>query len=100
MRITAERWSRMYQILTAIEINYYENLDTTVRGITNYLRKAKLKVDINIVNSSIRHYRKSGLIRRKHNPYKRSFQYVLTKKGGSVLISALNERWIKRFSNL
>ena len=79
--MTAERWSRMYQILTAIEKMDNENNNTTVRAITEHLQIIDHNIDINIVNSSIRHYRKNGLIRRKHNPYKHPFEYELSKRG-------------------
>jgi len=67
--MTAERWSRMYQILTAIEKMDNENNIATVRVITEHLQIIDHNIDINIVNSSIRHNRRIGLIRRKHNPY-------------------------------
>ena len=81
MRMTAERWSRMYQIFTAIEIMNIMNKETTVLDITECLQEIDYNIDINIVNSSIRHYRSNGLIRRKHNPYKRPFEYELSKRG-------------------
>ncbi len=69
----------MYQILTAIEIINNENKETAVRGITEYLQKIDHNIDINISNSSIRHYRGNGLIRRKHSLYNRSFEKALSK---------------------
>ena len=70
----------MYQILTAIERMDNENKITTIRGITEYLQKIDHNIDINIVNSSIRHYRRNSLIRRKHNPYKHPFEYELSNR--------------------
>ncbi len=60
----------MYQILTAIEIMDNEDEMTTVRDIKEYLQKIDYNIDLSIVNSSIRYYRRNGLIRCKHNPYK------------------------------
>ncbi|KKL10132.1 hypothetical protein LCGC14_2558870, partial [marine sediment metagenome] len=40
---------------------------------------------INTMNSSIRHYRKNRLVKRKHDPYKRSYHYELSNKGISQL---------------
>ncbi|MBA7642537.1 hypothetical protein ES703_50232 [subsurface metagenome] len=65
----------MYQILTAIERMDNENKITTIRGITEYLKENEQDITINITNSSVRHYRKNGFIRRKHNPYKHHFEY-------------------------
>ena len=79
--MTAERWSRMHQILTAIERMDNENKITTVRGIMEYLKEYESNIDINIINSSIRHYRKNGLIKRKNEPYKRPYHYELSRKG-------------------
>ena len=81
MKMTAERWMRMYQILYAVELLVNENRNTSVRGIYEYLKIDDLYININLINSSIRHYRKIGLIKRNHKPYKRPFQYILTKKG-------------------
>ena len=77
----AERWERMLEILTVIEIMNNENRDTSVKNITKYLQKVNQEIELNIVNSSIRHYRKLGLIKRKHKPYLKPFQYILTNKG-------------------
>lgn len=71
----------MHQILTAIEIMNNENNITTVRTVTEHLQMIDYNIDINIVNSSIRHYRRNGLIKRKHNPYKHPFEYELSKRG-------------------
>ena len=90
--MTAERWSRMYQILTAIEKMDNENNNTTVRAITEHLQIIDHNIDINIVNSSIRHYRKNGLIRRKHSPYKHPFEYELSKRG----VEQIN--WLEEFA--
>jgi len=46
----------------------------------------------NIVNSSIRHYRKNGLVKRKHNPYKRPFEYELSKRGAEEI------DWLEEFA--
>ena len=56
-----------------------ENKDTTVRDITNFLKEKE--ATINIINSSIRNYHKKGLVRRKHDPYKRPFEYELSNRG-------------------
>lgn len=93
--MTAERWSRMYQILTAIEIIDNENNSTTIRDITEYLQKNEPEIDINIVNSSIRHYRKNGLVKRKHKPYLRPFEYFLSKKGEEQLSWLENEEYLE-----
>ncbi len=85
MRMTAERWMRMYQILFATELLVNENRNTSVRGIYEYLIINDPYININIINSSIRHYRKNGLIKRKHKPYKRPSQNILTKKGEEQL---------------
>ncbi len=58
-----------------------QKLRTTVKDITDFLKLKEPNIVINTVNSSIRHYRKNGLVKRKHNPYRRPFQYILTKKG-------------------
>ena len=71
----------MYQILTVIETMNKENKITTIRSITEYLQVIAHHIDINIVNSSIRHYHRNGLIRRKHNLYKHPFEYELSKRG-------------------
>jgi len=68
----------MYQILTAIERMDNENKMTTVRCIKEYLQKIDHNIEINIVNSSIRHYRRNGLLRRKHSPYRCPFEYELS----------------------
>ena len=91
--MVAERWSRMYQIFTAIEIMNNENNPTTIRDITVYLKKNEPDIDINIVNSSIRHYRKNGLVKRKHNPYKHSFEYELSKRGVEQI------EWLEEYTN-
>ena len=77
----AEKWERMFQILSVLELINNERKNTTVRDLTEYLKTKDKKIDVNIINSSIRHYRKIGLIKRKHDPYKRPFQYVLSNKG-------------------
>jgi len=82
----------MYQILTAIEKMDNENNNTTVRAITEHLQIIDHNIDINIVNSSIRHYRKNGLIRRKHSPYKHPFEYELSKRG----VEQIN--WLEEFA--
>ena len=46
-----------------------ENKETIVRDIAESLQKIEPNIDSNNVNSSIRHYRRNGLISRKHNPY-------------------------------
>lgn len=51
-------------------------------------------ITINIVDSAIRHYRKSGLVRRKHNPYINPFQYELSKKGKEKLEWLENEEYL------
>ena len=71
----------MYQILTAIETMDNVNKITTVRGITEHLQVIDHHIDINTVNSSIRRYRRNGLIMRKHNPYKHPFDYKLSNRG-------------------
>ena len=70
-----------------------ENKITTIRGITGYLQKIDHNIDINIINSSIRHYRRNGLIRRKHNPYKRPFKYKLTNRGLEQI------EWLEEFAD-
>jgi len=57
---------------------------TTIRDITEYLN-VDSEITINIVNSSVRHYRENRLIKRNHNPYKRPYQHLLTKKGKKQL---------------
>ena len=52
-----------------------------------------IDIDINIVNSSIRHYRTNGLVKRKHNPYKCPFEYNLSKKGIEQL------EWLEDFAD-
>ena len=90
--MTAEQWSRMYQTFTAMEIMNNEHNPTTIRDITEYLKKNEPDIDINIVNSSIRHYRKNGLVKRKHNPYKRPFEYELSKRGAEQI------DWLEEFA--
>lgn len=90
--MTAERWSRMYQILTAIEKMDNEKNNNTVRAITEHLQIIDHNIDINIVNSSIRHYRKNGLIRRKHSPYKHPFEHKLSKRGVEQI------DWLEKFA--
>ena len=58
----------MYQILTVVEVMNNENKETIVRDIAESLQKIEPNIDSNNVNSSIRHYRRNGLISRKHNP--------------------------------
>ncbi len=70
-----------------------EHNPTTIREITVYLKKNEPDIDINIVNSSIRHYRKNGLVKRKHNLYKRPFEYSLSKKGIEQL------EWLEDFAD-
>ena len=81
----------MYQIFTAIEIMNNKHNPTTIRDITVYLKKREPVININIVNSSIRHYRKNGLVKRKHDPYKRPYHYELSNKGISQL------EWLEEF---
>ena len=66
---------------------------TTVQGIKEYLQKIDYNIDINIVNSSIRHYRRNGLIRRKHNPYKHPSEYELSKRGVEQI------EWLEEFAD-
>ena len=47
--MSKERWSRMYQILTTIEIINNEHNPTTIRDITEYLQKNEPEIDINNV---------------------------------------------------
>lgn len=91
--MTTERWERQYQVLSAILDMNNENNSTTIRGITEYLHKNEPEIEINIVNSSIRHYRKNGLVKRKHNPYKRPFGYSLSKEGIEQL------EWLENFAD-
>lgn len=93
--MTAERWSRMYQILTTIEIMNNKHNPTTIRDLKDYLKKNEPKIEINIVNSSIRHYRKIGLVKRKHKPYLRPFEYSLSKKGEEQLSWLENEEYLE-----
>ena len=58
-----------------------ENEPTTVRDIYEYLKKEDPNITINIVNSSVRAYRRNRYIRRKHNPYLKPYQYELSDKG-------------------
>ena len=76
-----EKWERQYQILSAIELMNNENEPTTVRDIYEYLKNDDEDITINIVNSSIRQYRRNRYIRRKHKPYLRPYQHELTNKG-------------------
>ncbi len=77
------RFERMYQLLSVVESMDNEGKTTTVRDITEYLREndSEKNINVNIVNSSIRHYRGNGLVRRKHNPYKRPYHYELSNRG-------------------
>lgn len=93
MKMAAERWSRMYQILITIEIMDNEYNPTTIRDITAFLKKSESDIDINVVNSSIRHYRKNGLVKRKHDHYKRPYHYELSNKGISQL------EWLEEFAD-
>ena len=85
----------MYQILTTICIMNNEYNPTTIRDITLFLKKKEPDIDINIVNSSIRHYREKGLVKRKHNPYKRPFEYILSKKGIEQLEWLEDEKYLE-----
>jgi len=92
VKMSAERWSRMYQILTIIELMNSKHNPTTTRNITEYLKKNEPSIDINIVNCSIRHYRKNGLVKRQHKPYLSPFRYILSKKGEAQLSWLENEK--------
>lgn len=92
--MSAERWSRMYQILTTIEIMNNEHNPTKIRDIMFSLKEKEPDIDLNIVNSSIRHYRKNGLVKRKQNPNKRPFEYSLSKKGIEQLEWLDNEEYL------
>ena len=60
-----------------------------------YLKKNEPYININIVNSSIRHYRENGLVKRKNNPYKRPFEYILSKKGIEQLEWLEDEKYLE-----
>lgn len=83
----------MYQLLSVVEGMNNEDKSTTIRNITEHLKKIEPDININIINCSIRHYRKNGLVRRKHDPYKRPFEYELSKKGVEQL------KWVEDFIN-
>ncbi|MEE9378855.1 MAG: hypothetical protein V3V33_12560 [Candidatus Lokiarchaeia archaeon] len=92
-----QRWIRQSQLLNGILSMNSQGLSTTVNDITLFLMKNDSDIDINIVDSSIRHYRKSRLLRRKRNPYKPNkhpFEYELTELGFNqidYLIEILSE---------
>ena len=87
--MTAEKWERMFQILSALELMNNERENTTVRDLTEYLKIKDKKIDVNIINSSIRHYRKNGLVKRKQDS--RPFQYELSVRGEEQLEWIENE---------
>ncbi len=91
-KTTAERWERQFQLLSTILDMNEQKLRTTIKDITELLKEIEPNIDINTVNSSIRHYRKNGLLKRKHNPYKRPFEYTLSKKGIKQL------EWLEDFA--
>ncbi len=93
------RWERMEEILSAIDILTSDGKSTTIRGLTEFIKNSQETFDdpditINIVDSAIRHYRKSGLVRRKHNPYINPYQYELSKKGKEKLEWLENEEYL------
>jgi len=95
-----DRWERMEEILTVIDIlNSDGGTATTVRGLYEFIKNSQEifedpDITINIVDSAIRHYRKSGLVRRKHNPYIKPFQYELSNKGREKLDWLENEEYL------
>lgn len=100
-----ERWERMEEILTAIDILTSDGGITTVKDLFKFIKNSQEIFDdsvitINIVDSAIRHYRKSGLVRRKHSPYIKPFQYELSKKGKNKLEWLENEiRMVRKLSS-
>ncbi|MBA7507173.1 hypothetical protein ES706_05889 [subsurface metagenome] len=97
--MSAQRYERMEEILSTIDILTSDGATTTVKDLYEFIKNSQETFDdpditINIIDSAIRHYRKSGLVRRKHNPYIKPFQYKLSKKGIEKLEWLENEEYL------
>lgn len=84
-----DRYKRMEEILTIIDILNADRELTTIRDITRFIKNSEdfedKVITFNIVDCAIRHYRKCGLVSRKHKPYFKPFRYKLSNKGEEKL---------------
>lgn len=81
-----DKYKRMQEILIALDILTSDGEPTTIRDLTEFIKNSEefddSNITINIVDCAIRHYRKFGLVRRKHKPlYLKPFHYELSNKG-------------------
>ncbi len=76
-----EKYNRQSQLLTTISDMNEENLRTRITDLVSYLSHNDPEISINIVDSSIRRYRKQRLVKRKHRPYVKPFEYELSRFG-------------------
>ncbi len=76
-----EKWNRQSQLLTTLSAMNEQNLRTRISDLVSYLSHNDPEISINIVDSSIRSYRKQRLVRRKHRPYVKPFEYELSRFG-------------------
>lgn len=76
-----EKYNRQSQLLSTLSDMNEQNLRTRITDLVLYLNHNDPEITINIVDSSIRSYRKQRLIRRKHQPYVKPFEYELSRFG-------------------
>ena len=69
-----ERWARQNQIFNAIS----ELESTTTQNLYNYLKTTDKHITTKVIDSSLRHYKKNGYLKRGTI---RPYSYRLTNKG-------------------
>lgn len=76
-----ERFERQYQILFSLLVLNNKGMPSKIIDIKEYIEKEDFYITENIVDCSVRQYRRNGLLKRRHDPYRRPFQYLLSSKG-------------------